>query len=178
MKIKKIITMAIAAIMAISSISAVAFADGPIDKGNATIEDEMSIPIEPFSFGSGADLPMGYVVSGESLADGNGIYTFSATTTYPYFKVWVSNESAGTSNPIPYKVKLYKKVSGVYVLKDSWNVNYGYTSGGNFYNNSNYECYNDTSEYGAGSYKVVISNTSNYPLVGTISIRREMTDID
>lgn len=89
----------------------------------------------------------------------------------------MGNESAATSNPVPYKIELYKLENGTYTYMDEFSAGPGYMYGGNFFNYSNYETYNDTDVYGAGKYMVVVSNTSNYPLTGSISVRRESTPL-
>lgn len=166
-KFKKIIAMGCAAIMAISAMSVCAFAE----------EDVTTI--EPFTIGTSEVMPASYVYNNTSLSEiGSKTYSFTINSTEPYFKVWVGNKSAATNNPVEYKIVVQNQNGSSYSTIDTFYAGPGYMYNGNFFDFSNSQVYNDQNAYGAGSYRVIVSNTEGETLTGNISVRREAYEID
>ena len=166
-KFKKIIAMCCAAIMALSMMSIGVFA-----------EEDVTV-IEPYSIGETGIMPASYVYNNTALSGtGSKTYSFTINSTEPYFKVWVGNKSAATNNPVEYKVVVQKRNGASYSTIDTFYAGPGYMYNGNFFDFSNSQVYNDQEAYGAGSYRVIVSNTEGETLTGNISVRREAYEID
>lgn len=165
-KFKKIITMGLAAIMAISAMSMSVFAADNISTNDNAVE------IETVSFGDSGIMPLSYVYNGTKLT-GNGSFngSFTINASEPNFKVWVINNSYKAGIAEDYTVRIMKGTQEI----DSFTVGSGYEWNGNMYDNGYGLPYNG---YGTGSYKVIVSNRTGNPLKGTVTVRREAYALD